>query len=157
MPLFTPGTPRVALLDASQNKVKTLYLPMPDSENGVTLEWVEKAIYSDLIDGSESCRRLGWIPELKLRWSAYNDIQQDSGRPIGGCDGNQADLNSLMALLDTPPGFLQVSPGPSAGAFVVNRVTVGAMGVAGFQGVATGLQITFRGGAIYPAKVLGAW
>lgn len=157
MGLFTPGTPRIALLDGSGNKLKTLYLPEPDRQNGVNLEWVEKASYTDLVDGSESCRRLGWIPVLTLSWAAYNEVFSITGRTIGGADGNQADLLSLLALLDADPRRLKVSPGPSAGGFVAGRVTVSGMGVVGGIGIATGLKITIRGGPICSSKVLGAW
>lgn len=157
MGLFAPGTPRIALLDGSGNKLKTLYLPAPDKSSGVTLEWAEKSYDTDLLDGSESCRRLGWIPELVIKYGAYNDLLNTTGRPIGGLDGNLADINSLLSLLDTAPGLLKVSPGPLAGGFVVNKTTVSAMGVAGGQGTVTGLQITLRGGAICATKTLGAF
>lgn len=155
--LFAPGMPRIALLDANGNKLKTLYLPPPPKNKGVTLEWVEKAFYTDLIDGSESCRRLGWIPQIVLKYQAYNDILPLYGIPIGGNDGNLADITSLMSLLDSAPGTLKASPGPSAGGFVVNRVNVSAMGVAGSQGTVTDLTLTLRGGSIYSAKTLGAF
>ena len=157
MGLFTPGTPRIALLNGSGTKLKTLYLPPPDKGPGLGLEWVEKAFDANLIDGSESCRRLGWIPQLVLKWGAYNDVLQTVNRAFGSADGNVADILSLLALLDTAPGLLKVSPGPSAGGFVVNKTTISPMGVAGSQGIATGLQITLRGGAICSTKTLGAW
>ena len=153
MGLFAPGTPRLKLISSGL----TLYLPPPDKGQGVTLEWVEKAFNADLIDGSESCRRLGWIPQVTLKYGAYNDVLRTCGLTIGGANGNLADINSLLALLDTAPGLLRFSPGPAAGGFVVNRVTVGAMGIAGAQGIATGLSITLRGGVIYSAKILGAF
>jgi len=157
MGLFAPGTPRIALTDGNGNKVKTLYLPVPDRTGGLTLEWVEKAFYTDLIDGSESCRRLGWIPQLVLKYAAYNDLLNTTGRTLGGNDGNLADINALLSLLDAAPGLLKVSPGPSAGGFVVMKTTVSALGVAGVQGIATGLQITLRGGSICATKTLGAF
>ena len=153
MGLFVPGTPRLKVISSGL----TLFLPPPDKGKGVTLEWIEKAFYTELIDGSESCRRLGWIPELKLSWAAYNDCLKTTSMTIGGANGNLADINSLLSLLDLAPGLLSASPGPAAGGFVVQRVTVGAMGVAGALGIATGLQITLRGGAIYSTKVLGAF
>jgi hypothetical protein len=157
MGLFTPGNPRIALLDGAGNKLKTLYLPAPDKTGGVTLEWIEKAFYTDLVDGSEATRRLGWIPQMVMKWNAYNDLLPTSGRAIGAADGNVATMVALLALLDAPPGFLSASPGPSAGGFVVQRVKVAPIGIAGAQGVATGVEITLRGGAICATKTLGAF
>lgn len=155
MSLFVPGTPRIALLDSNGNKLRTLYLPPPDRTGGIGLQWVEKAFDANLIDGSESCRRLGWLPQLKLKWSTYNDVLQTQARPIGGNDGDLADINSLLALLDSPVGTIKVSPGPSAGGFVVNKTTISEMSVDG--PVTTDLTITLRGGAICASKVLGAF
>ena len=157
MGLFTPGTPRIALLNGAGTKLKTLYLPPPDTGPGLGLEWIEKAFDANLIDGSESCRRLGWIPQLVLKWANYNDVLQMGNRPFGNADGNVADINALLALLDTAPGLLKVSPGPSAGGFVVNKTTVSPMGVVSSLGIATGLQITLRGKTICSTKTLGAW
>jgi len=152
---FKPGTPRIALLDAGQNKLLTLFLPPPE-KGSPTLEWIEKATYTELIDGSESCRRYGWIPELKLKWTYYNDLD-GRGLTIGAADGNLADINSLLALLDNPPGFLKASPGPTAGGFIVQRVTISAIGATTALGIPTGLEITLRGGTVYSSKVLGAF
>jgi len=153
--LWSVGCPRIALLDGLGTKIKTLSLPAPDRADGVTLEWVEKAYDTDLIDGSESCRRLGFIPVLTLKYAAYNDLIRTSALTIGGLDGNMADILSLLSILDTAPGYLKVSPGPTSGGFVVNKTVVAAMGISG--PVTTGLQIVLRGGGICPTKVLGAW
>ena len=155
MTFILPGTPRIALLDAGQNKLKTLFLPAPDK--GVPkLEWIEKGINSELVDGSESNRRLGFLPELTITWAVYND-QDGQGHAIGGNDQNLADIASFMAIMDAPPGFTSISPGPSAGGFVVNKTTIRPIGIIGLAGFAAGLEVTFRGGMIYPTKILGAF
>jgi hypothetical protein len=156
MGLFFPGTPRIALLSGGV-KILTLYLPPPDKGKGLGLEFIEKGFYPELIDGSESCRRLGWIPELKLQWTAYNDLIPIQGWTIGAANGNQASVSALLAMLDNTPGTVEISPGPSAGGFIINKTTIPSFGIAGAQGIVTGLQITLRGGAILTSKALGAW
>ena len=156
MSMFFPGTPRIALLDATGVKVKTLFLPPPDKVGGVTLEWAEKGTYRDLYDGSEFTRRYGWIPQVVLKWGAYNDVLPTLGLTIGGLDGNLADMDSLLGILDAPIGCIRFSPGPRAGGFLVKRVVIAPIGVAG-GGIATGLQLTLRGGDKYSAKILEAF
>jgi hypothetical protein len=155
MAFFLPGTPRLALLDAGGNTLKTLFLPAPDK--GVpTVEWVEKGFNAELIDGGESNRRLGWLPQITMSWSVYNDTD-GLGHTIGNADQNLASISALLDLLDTPPGLLKVSPGPSTGGFVVNKVTVQPIGIVGLAGFAAGLKVTFRGGTIQPSLTLGAF
>jgi len=43
---------------------------------------------------------------------------------VGSANGNQLDFVSLLAILDTAPGFLKFSPGLTSGGFVVNKTTV---------------------------------
>jgi len=155
MTFILPGTPRIALLDATQLKLKTLFLPAPD-KGSPKLEWIEKGINSDLVDGSESNRRLGFIPELTLSWEVYNDTD-GQGHAIGGNDQCLADIASFLAIMDAPPGYISISPGPSAGGFVVNKTTIRPIGIIGMAGFAAGLEVTFRGGTILPSKLLGAF
>ena len=158
MPVFFPGNPRIAQLDpgGSGAKVLTLYLPVPNREQGATLEWVEKSSNEELYDGSECCRRLGWIPEVVLTWDIYDDVNQMSPYPLGTTNNCQATYAALMAILDTAPGFLSVSPGAGAGGFVVNSVKVSPIGMVGY-GFAAGLSVTLRGGTICSTKTLGAF
>jgi len=144
--LFNTGTPRLATLDPAGSGAKTasFFLPVPNND-GVKLEWVEKSDTYELIDGSEGIRLFGWIPELTITWDVY-----------GSASGNQLDYTSLLTVLNTSSGFLKVSPGPDAGGFVVNKSTISAVGnTAG--GMATGVDITFRGSAICSSRVLGAF
>ena len=145
------GTPRLALIGGN-----SYFLPPPD-KGSLTLEWVEKAIDSNLVDGSESCRRLGWLPQLTMSWATYNDFLNTTGKTIGSANGNLLDFASLLAVLDNAPGTLKVSPGPSAGGFVINKTTISPVSVAGNPGITTGLKLTFRGGAICASKTLGAF
>ena len=166
MPIFAPGMPRLALSNGLPVNsvtgplgpyVKSLfvYLPAPD-KGAPTLEWIEKGFNPELINGGESNRRLGWLPQLVLRWAVYPDLD-GQGLTIGGANGNLAGYASLMALLDVAPGLLVISPGPSAGGFLVNKVTTNPVGVIGMNGFAAGLEVTFRGGLPYPSKILGAF
>jgi hypothetical protein len=155
--IFKPGLPRIALLSGyAGTKVKTLWLPSPDPGQP-TLEWIEKGFNAELIDGSESNRRLGWLPELRMKWSFYNEIDPGGNLTVGSADGNVADLVTLLALLDNPPGWLTCSPGPTAGGFLVNRVTLSPIGVVTPLGIPEGLELTLRGGLIYSSKVLGTF
>jgi len=155
--LFNTGTPRLATLDPAGSGAKTasFFLPVPNND-GVKLEWVEKSDTYELIDGSEGIRLFGWIPELTITWDVYDDINPNYGYVIGSASGNQLDYTSLLTVLNTSSGFLKVSPGPDAGGFVVNKSTISAVGnTAG--GMATGVDITFRGSAICSSRVLGAF
>lgn len=152
--LFNLGTPRISLFDASGNRLKTLFLPEPDRKDGLSLEWVEKGTYKDILDGSEAGRRKGWIPVLTLGWSPYAALQEWTPHPIGDQDGNMADITTFLALLDNLPKRLRISPGPTAGGFRPSRVTVAPFGAVGRQGLVTGLRVTFRGSNILSSKVL---
>ncbi len=144
-----------ALTTVAFSTNSTFDLPMPDP-GYPTLEWVEKAFKTDLVDGSESLRRLGWIPVLTLKWSAYDD-RNTEGWTLGGPGvGNRPSYLDLMALLDNAPGGISVSPGPTAGGFIAQSWTVNATGILP-NGFAKDLQITFRGGAICSTKTLGAF
>ena len=150
---------RIAILDpgGSGSKVATYYLPPCDKQGGLSLEWVMKAVDTTLFNGGESTRLLGWLPELKCKWSVYDDLNAFYGYTIGSAAGNQLDFNSFLAVLDTNPGFLSVSPGLTAGGFVVNKVTVSNFSVTSVGSLATGVTVTFRGGTIYANKTLGAF
>jgi len=161
MTFIKPGTPRIALLNINRSwaggYASVNYLPSPNAEDGVSFEWIEKRVTVPLIDGSEATRRLGWIPELVLKWSVYNDLMSMNGYQIGSANGCQLDSPSLLALLDNPVGSLFVSPGPTYGGFIAETVTIGAMGIKKGLPVAKDVAITFRAGTIYSRKVLGAF
>ena len=152
MSYFAPGTPRIRLLTIVGGPI--VYLPMPDA-GYPTVEWDEKSFKTDLIDGSESLRRLGWIPVLTMRWAAYDD-REDEGRPIGRANGNRPSIVDLMSILDSVPGTISVSPGPSAGGFIAQSWSMNGIGVHP-GGFAKNVEVTFRGGAICATKVLGAF
>ena len=152
MALFAPGSPRIKLLTVGG--VPIVYLPMPD-EGYPTIEWVEKSFKTELIDGSESVRRLGWVPQITFHWSAYDD-RSNEGRALGIANGNKPSITDLMSILDSTPGTISVSPGPSAGGLTAQSWTVNAIGVHP-GGYAKGLEIVFRAGSIYTTKVLGAF
>lgn len=130
------------------------HLP-PADKGGISMTWEEVSIDSKLIDGSESTRRLGWIPELSLSWAAYNDRQANHGLAIGSNSGQLLDFASLLSVLDAAPGTLKISLDGVHG-FTINKSTVAPFGVAGKPAIATGVQITFRGGGIRSTKTLGA-
>ena len=132
-------------------KARVLYLPVP-SKDGLSLEWEQKATSKDLINGSPRTRVLGYVPVLTCKWSAYDD-RPWNGYVIGTNDGCRPDLESLLIVLSQPTGMLAISPGPSAGGFVVDSVNVSGLGKAGqFY---TGLQVVFRGRDIAPEMALG--
>lgn len=152
MPIFLPGSPRIKLLLSVGAPV--VYLPMPDP-GYPTIEWAEKSFKTDLINGSESCRRLGYIPQITLKWGAYDD-RTTEGVTLGIANGNRASFTDLMSILDSAPGTISISPGPSAGGFVAQSWTVSGAGVLP-GGYAKDLSITLRGGTICPTKVLGSF
>lgn len=174
MPYQVPGLPRIALLNTSGVKLKTLFLPMPD-KGLPKVRWNEKGQVKDLIDGSEANRRLGWIPEVTFRWSVYVDQISASftdgstmgawGLAVGPNNGQMASMNDLLVLLSNAPGLIAISPGPGlpgapfiAGGvgFVAQSWTISEIG-ANPLGQAEGVSITFRGGAIQSSMVLGAF
>ena len=155
MPIFIPGTPRIGILNTSLVRTATLWLPMPD--NGVpTIEWVPQGPVKKLVDGSEAWRQLGWIPEIVMRWEAYDD-RPNEGFTIGAADGNRPAITDLLTVLSGAPNSFSVSPGPSAGGFVVQSWKESPMGPTGNGGYAKGLQLTLRGGTPVFSKILGAF
>ena len=157
-----PGTPRIALLNTDGTKAKTLYLPMPD-RGMPTTEWVEKGQVEELVDGGEANRRLGYLPQLVLQWSIYVDQISASlplvgawGHLIGSADGQMPSMQDLLDLLDNDPGTLKVSPGPTAGGFIVESCKIKPIKV-NKLGQAEGVEITLRGGTIMAHKTLGAF
>ncbi len=148
--LMQVGPIRLALLASIGGaKVKTLILPAP-SQDGKELEWAEKASTQELIDGSERTRRLGYLPVLTCKWTAYDDRG-----PLGTGDGQRPGLEDLLVLLSQPTGMLKVSPGLAAGGFVVDSAKVKPIGKKGNS--YTGLQVVFRGRDILPTMALGAF
>lgn len=155
--LLVPGTPRIKVLNTDLlTLLKTVYLPAPNSGDGISLEWAEKSYRNDLVDGSERTRRLGYIPVLTLKWKIYND-SPGQGYTIGAADGNMLGIADLLAILSLDPGRLKVSPGPLAGGFQVDSVKVGSMGILGLQGFAAGVSVTFRGRTVQADQSLGVF
>ena len=157
MTFFNNGTPRLATLDpaGSGSKTATYYLPVPD-DDGVKLEWIEKSDTYELVNGSEGIYLLGYLPELTITWSVYDDKTAGYGYQVGSNSGNQLDFASLMTVLATSSGFLSVSPGPNAGGFIVNKTSISPTGVS-TGGCATNLSIVFRGTTIQANRLLGAF
>jgi len=151
MPIFAPGTPRIKVIASGA----VLWLPMPD-EGLPTIQWIPKGPVKELIDGSELWRQLGWIPEITMSWSAYDD-RANEGFTIGAANGNRPAITDLLTVLSGAPGSFSISPGPAAGGFVVQSWHESPIGVTGGQGWAKGLQVTFRGGTICSSKILGAF
>lgn len=157
MPTFIPGTPRIKLLNSDGSVNAIYYLPPPDKD-GISEEWVEIINSTKtMIDGSEQTRRLGWIYELKLKWSVYNDFQKTTPYTAGLASGNILDFAGLKSVLDNPYGSLIISPGPSAGGFLLGKTTMSGIAPMGSQGIVTGLTLTLRGSYCYPTKLLGAF
>jgi len=154
MTFITTSPLRISTL-ATDGVTKTASYFLPPCSN-LTLEWVEKNIVKELIDGSETCRRFGWIPQLSCTWSIYDDVNALYGKTIGTATGNQLSFAGLMSVLDNKPAALWISPSLTAGAFQPGSVSVSAIeAISG--GFASSLQITFRGGTIYSTKILGAY
>lgn len=142
MALLQVGPIRMAVLNSSGVKLKTLILPTP-SKDGLELEWAEKSTTTELIDGSEKTRFLGFIPQLTVKWSAYDESVR-GGIAIGTNDGQRPTLESLLPLLVN--NMVRVSPGMTAGGFTAAKVEVRSLGKQGL--LYTGLQVVFRGGAV---------
>jgi len=158
MTYFQPGALRIATLSPADQvtKLGTFYLPSPNRSNGLAFEWIEKSLTKELIDGSESTRRFGFIPQVTLSWSIYDDLNPLYGYPIGSATGNQLSFPALLAIMDITPGFIRFSPSTVDGGFNVYSVKIAKLGVT-IAGLVTGLSITLRGGEILPTKVLGAF
>jgi len=150
------GPIRLGLLDGTGTRIATYYLPAPDSGNGLTLEWVEKNTAVELIDGSEAVRRLGYLPELNVSWSVYDDKNALYGYSIGSGNGQQLDFVSLLALLDNAPGYISVSPGLTTGGFIPSDWTISSYSVIPGS-FATNLSIKFRGCSVFSTKVLSTF
>jgi len=151
--IFQPGTPRIGLLAAGVRNA-TLWLPMPDA--GLPqIQWIPKGSVKELVDGSEVWQQKGWIPQLTMTWSAYDD-RSTEGWTLGTANGDRPAITDLMTILSGAPASFSVSPGPAAGGFVVQSWHEGPTGVEP-GGFAKGLQVTFRGGAICTSKILGTF
>lgn len=154
--LITPGPVRLAVLNGVGGaKLKTLYLPTPD-KNYPELEWAEKKVDADLVDGSERTRILGYLPVLKLRWTPYED-RAVFGFTLGTSDGNRPTVDQLLDILSSDPGTLKVSLGGGASpfGFVVGRVNIDKIPYKGGQFVS--LTLTLRGRDVVSSRVLGAF
>lgn len=176
MTLLTPGPIRLAVLAGveSVTKTKTLYLPAPAAKS-VELEWIEKQVEQELVDGSERTRVLGYLPVLKCKWTPYDDKTKgtmvgnpaniSAGATIGNADGQRPTLEQLLVILSSAPGTLKVSLGDGVGngtntkttplGFVVGRVTVGGSALRGLD--MGDLTVTFRGRTVSADRSLGAF
>jgi len=150
------GPCRIAIVNGSGVRTSTYYLPPPDKDTGISLVWDKKAYNETLYDGSEVERLLGFVPELTLSWSIYDDKNAIWGNQIGSSNGNQLDFLSFMSILDTPSGYISVSPGMTAGGFVCSSWKVDQIGTL-VGGLATGITVTFRGTGIYSTRTLGSF
>ena len=164
MPYQTPGLPQIALLATANNtasRVKTLFLPMPNK--GLPLvDYIEKGQVKPLVDGSEANRRLGWLPEVTLRWSVYADQIQASftegvtmgpwGITVGPNNGNMASMADLQALLSAAPGCLEINPNPADP--TVRTITGAGVGVG--TGANPSFQLQQASNLTY-VNVLGTW
>jgi hypothetical protein len=157
MTFIQPGTPRLAVLNTDGSYAASYFLPPPNAEGGMSLEWEERNQTKVLVDGSDATRRKGFIPVLTLTWAIYDDVNAKNGHVIGGANGNQLDINSLLAVLDNPVGTLKVSPGPSAGGFVIQTTKIGPITIVKGLGIAKDVSITLKGGTICSAKILGSF
>lgn len=154
--LITPGPIQLAVLNGVGGaKLKTLVLPVPDRKNP-ELEWVEKKVDKDLVDGSERSRILGYIPSVKIKWSPYDD-RTGQGLTIGTADGNRPTLEQLLTILSATPGTLKVGLGSTGtpNGFIVNRVTIDKIVYRGRD--FADLAVTFRGRDVYATRTLGAF
>jgi hypothetical protein len=143
------------LLGDGVTKGSTYYLPAPDNQTGIELEWDEKTTLVTLYDGSEKSRRLGYVPVLTLSWKIYDDVNAIYGKTIGSAATNQLSYAGLLSVLDSVPGFLKVSTDGTNG-FTCSSWKLGKVGVI-TGGFATGVSVTFRGSGIYSSKVLTAF
>ena len=110
--IFQPGTPRIGLLAAGVRNA-TLWLPMPDA--GLPqIQWIPKGSVKELVDGSEVWQQKGWIPQLTMTWSAYDD-RSTEGWTLGTANGDRPAITDLMTILSGAPASFSVSPGPAAG------------------------------------------
>ncbi len=153
MSLLQASPLRLAVLDASGAKLKTLILPTP-VEGGLELEWVDKLHTWELDDGGELTRTLGYLPQLTVKWTYYDE--RPAGRyPLGTDNGQRPSLEDLLVILSQPSGRLRVSPGLSAGGFTVDRCQVKPIGRRGL--VYSGVQVVFRGRYARPTRSLEAF
>lgn len=158
MSLFLPGTPRLKVYSAADlvTLQKTLYLPPPNVGDGVLLDFAEKSFHKELVDGSERHRRLGYVPQLTLKWKVYND-SADQGFTIGQADGNMLGITDLLAILSLSADRIKVSPGPAAGGFQCSRISVSSLGILGRAGFGSGVSVTFRGRNVQADQALGTF
>lgn len=144
--ILQTGPVRLALLNPDGSKQKTLILPAPE-KGSPGLEWIKKASTKEVVDGGERTRLLGFLPQLTLSWSVYDDTQA-----TGTGNGQTPTLEALLVLLSQATGTLRVSPGLSAGGFTADQVDVKEIGkVPGFY---TGIKVTFRARLARPARDL---
>jgi hypothetical protein len=130
-----------------------LFLPVP-SFDAVSIEWAEKATTRELLDGSDRTRVVGYVPAFTAKWRAYDDRPM-FGKTRGTANGQCPKLEDLLVLISGASGRWRVSPGLSAGGFLVDRCEVKPLGK---QGRAyTDVQITFKSREIFPTRTLGAF
>lgn len=155
--LVLAGAPRLAVLNAAGVVQKTLALPPPKKGDGLALEFLEKGVNRELEDFSESGFTAGYIAKLTLKWEIYDETAHP-GVTLGTADGNRPTLKDLLGLTSGQVrGLLRVSPGPSGtGGFRVERVTTGALGLAGAS-YGRGVALTFWGKDLLATEALQDW
>jgi hypothetical protein len=132
--------------------VKTLLLPI-SREDGMDLDFVPKGETRELEDFSESTRKMGYLPVLRVAWDYY-DERSDQLPTLGTGDGQRPSLADLLVIICAPSGRLRVQAGPGAGWFRVDRVTPKPIGVAP-NGLPKGVELVFHGKDILPTMALG--
>ena len=134
------------MLNPDGSKAQTVILPAPE-KGSPGMEWIKKSSTKELVDGGERTRLLGFLPQLTLSWSVYDDTQATG---IG--NGQTPNLEALLVLLSQGTGSLRVSPGMTAGGFTADQVDVKEIGkVPGFY---TGIQVVFRARLARPFRDL---
>lgn len=146
MALLQTGPVRLAVLNSDGSKAKTLILPAPD-KGFPTLEFEEKTLTRELVDGSERTRVLGYLPVLTLEWGVYPD-----GQATGTGDGQTPTLEALLEILSGASGTLRVSAGTTAQGFTADRAAVKEIGRRG--AFYTGVAVTFRGRSSRASRTL---
>jgi hypothetical protein len=155
--ILQTGVLRLATLATDGvTKTATYYLP-PPSENGLTIDWEPKGYMAELVTGGELFRCTGWLPTITATWDIYDDVTGSYGYTVGSASGQQLDFESFMTIItSTAPGYLSISPGPTANGMTVNQVKVGSTGIK-FNGINSSVKVTFRSGTIYQSARLGAF
>jgi len=117
---FGVGSPLLKILNSNLTVAKTLYLPIPD-KGGIELTWESMAFVDKRFDGTPIITYLNQNqkvkPRLTLKYKVYNDLLDNTEKPIGTNDGNTPTAQQLIELINSNIGLIAVSPGPSTNHF----------------------------------------